>query len=119
MLTHLAANAPGQRRGPKGYFQGSRKDFLESYLPKYLACKKGNRRNFWHQFYCAWWLRYPWRLEDNKEPPADRPERMARLAAVAPGDEAKKTLVEQTLTEVRLIFVCSWLKLIESSTSSA
>jgi hypothetical protein len=107
MLTHLTEDTPSQRRGPRGYFGGSRKLFLESHVPKYLACKKGSRQNFWHQLYSAWWLLYPWRLEDDTEPPTDNPERMARLAAVAPGDEAKKTLVEQTLTEVRLIFICS------------
>jgi hypothetical protein len=103
-LTHLAGNAPNQRRGPKGYFQGSRKEFLESYIPRYLASKKGNRQKLWHELYSAWWLRYPWRLEDHKEPPADDPEKMARLAAVAPGDEPRKTIVERTLTEARLIF---------------
>lgn len=118
-LTHLAEDAPSRRRGPKGYFQGSRKEFLEDQLPKYLACKKGSRQDFWHRLYSAWWLRFPWRLEDTREPPTDHPERMIRLAAVAPGDEAEKILVEEALTEVRLIFVCSLSKLIESSTSSA
>ena len=99
-LTHLADGAPSQRRGPKGYFQGSRKEFLENHLPTYLASKKGNRQKFWHDLYSAWWIRYPWRLEDDKEPPVDDHEKMARLAAVAPGDEARKALVERTLTDV-------------------
>lgn len=106
--THpLAENVPNQRRGPKGHFQGSRKEFLESYLPKYLACKKGNRQKFWHELYSAWWLRYPWRLNDDKEPPADDPKKMASLAAIAPGDNIKKASVEKTLTEVRMILVYS------------
>lgn len=96
-LTHLAEDA--QHRGPKGYFQGSRKEFLESQLPAYLACKKGNRRNFWHKLYSDWWLRYPWRLDDDQEPPDD-PEKMTWLGSVAPGDEAKKALVEQRLNDV-------------------
>ena len=99
-LTCLTEDTPAQRRGPKGYFQGSRKEFLESYLLAYLACKKGSRQSFWHKLYSAWWQRYPWRLYDNEEPPAEDPEKMARLAAVAPGDETRKALVEQKLTDV-------------------
>ena len=102
-LTHPTEDAPSQHRGPKGYFQGSRKEFLENRLSGYLASKKGNRQKFWHDLYSAWWLRYPWRLDDDKEPPVDDPEKMARLAAVAPGDKAQKALVEQRLTDVWLI----------------
>ena len=88
------------RRGPKGYFQGSRKEFLESQLPSYLAAKKGRRQNFWYSFWSAWWLRYPWRLDDSEEPPKDDPEKMTRLASVAPGEEKAKQEVEQRLREV-------------------
>ena len=85
----------------KGYFQGSQKEFLESYLPAYLACKKGSRHTFWHKLCSTWWLQYPWRLDDNQEPPTDDLEKMTRLASVTPGDEAKKALVERKLTGVR------------------
>ena len=95
-----AENEAVQRRGPKGYFQGSRKDFLESRLPAYIAVKKGRRQSFWHSFWSAWWQRYPWKLEDDQEPPKDNPERMARLASVAPGEEQVKKEVEQRLREV-------------------
>jgi len=100
-LTHPTENAATQRRGPKGYFQGSRKEFLESYVPAYLANKKGNRRTFWHGLFSAWWLRYPWGLDDDQEPPTDNSERMTRLASVGPGDQAKKAVVEKKLTAVR------------------
>ena len=88
------------RRGPKGYFQGSRKIFLESQLPAYLVAKKGHRHSFWYGFWSAWWQRYPWRLADDKEPPKDDPEKMARLASVASGDKQAKQEVEQKLHEV-------------------
>ena len=101
-LTHLyAAKAPLQRRGPKGYFKDSRKEFLESWLPAYKTTKRGNRQAFWHKFYCSWWQRYPWKLSDDEEPPTDNPARMANLAALAPGEENQKKEVERRLKEVR------------------
>ena len=102
--THLFVSVekdPPQRRGLKGYFKGSRKVFLEGQLPKYNACKKGNRQSFWHQLYSAWWICYPWRLNNDDEPPTGDFVKMARLAAVAPGDEEEKKGIEQRLTEVR------------------
>lgn len=83
---------------------GSRKTFLEGFVPAYLGCKKGNRQKFWHGLYTTWWQRYPWKLADNKEPPTDNPEGMAGLASIAPGDEVKKGAVERKLTEVWLVF---------------
>ena len=101
-----AENGGSSRRGPKGYFQGSRKEFLETQLPGYIAVKKGQRSSFWHDFWCAWWLRYPWKLEDDEEPPRDDPQKMARLASVAPGEEKIKEEVEQKLWGVgRLTFL--------------
>ena len=88
------------RRGPKGYFQGTRKEFLESQMPEYLAIKKGSRRKFWYKLYCAWWQRFPWKLGDNEDPPTDNHERMAQLASVAPGEEGWKKEVEESLTAV-------------------
>jgi len=93
---------PPKRRGPKGYFQGSRREFLESQLSVYSATRKGNRQNFWHNLYSAWWIRYPWRLDDDDEPPTGDPSSMARLAAVAPGDAEQKGKVEKRLSGVRL-----------------
>ena len=103
-----AENEAAPRRGPKGYFQGTRRDFLESCLPDYIAAKKGHCQNFWYGFWSAWWQRYPWKLEDDQEPPKDNPERMARLAAVAPGEEQAKKEVEQRLREVCRL-TCSML----------
>ena len=99
-LTHLTENTSAKRRGPKGYFQGSRKEFLEGYLPTYLTYKKGNRQKFWHELFNVWWQRYPWKLDDDQEPPTDNSERMTTLASVGPGDLAVKAAVEKKLTEV-------------------
>ena len=93
--------APLQRCGPKGYFQGSRKEFLEGQLPEYKSFKRGNRQVFWYKLYCAWWQRFPWKLSDDEEPPSDNSARMANLAAVAPGEEDQKKHVESRITEVR------------------
>jgi hypothetical protein len=87
------------QRGPKGYFQGSRKEFLDSQLPEYMAVGKGSRQSFWHEFWTAWWERYPWKLEDDKEPPAE-PEEMKRLASVGRGEDDLKAEVEEKLTTV-------------------
>jgi len=98
---HLVEDASVPRRGPKGYFNGSRKELLEDHLPAYLATGKGNRQKFWHGLFSAWWNRYPWRLADDQEPPTDNPEEMARLALAGPDDSAQKKLVVKTLEDVR------------------
>lgn len=101
-FTHqYTGKGPAQRRGPKGYFHGSRKEFLESQVPAYSACKKGSRQNFWHGLYCGWWERFPWKLGDNEEAPADDPDKMASLASVEPGEADRKAGVEKQLTTVR------------------
>jgi hypothetical protein len=92
---------PGQRRGPKGHFQNARLEFLEGQVPAYLATKKGGRQKFWHDLYCGWWQRFPWKLSDDEEPPTNDPEEMARLASVAPGDADLKAQVEKRLNDVR------------------
>lgn len=78
--------------------------FLESNIPAYLASSKGSRQGFWHELYSDWWKRYPWKLEDSQEPPTEDPDEMARLASVQPGEEPKKALVEQQLTNVGQLF---------------
>ena len=104
-LTNLSADdSKTQRRGPKGYFQGSRKVFLEGRIAAYLASKRGNRQGFWHELYRDWWERYPWKLNDEQEPPTDDPGEMAELASVEPGDEPTKAQVEERLTGVRQFF---------------
>jgi len=100
LLTLLNTGNPTQRRGPKGHFQGSRKQFLNSHLPAYLESKKGGRQAFWHKVYSKWWQRFPWKLDDDKEPPTDDPAKMIRLASVAPGEEEMKKQVEARLTNV-------------------
>lgn len=94
---------PEQRRGRKSYFQGSRKEFLESRVAAYNSLKKGNRKNFWHELYSAWWERFPWKLPDNEEPPTDNPAKMVQLGSVAPGEEVVKRQVEENLTKVRWV----------------
>jgi hypothetical protein len=87
------------QRGPKGYFLGSRKVFLESRLVVYMAAKKGARQDFWHEFWTAWWERYPWRLPDDQEPPTD-PKEMEKLASVEHGEDELKKEVEERLSQV-------------------
>lgn len=94
-------NTESKRRGPKGYFQGSRKEFLESQLPAYLATRKTSRRGFWHVFWSNWWGRYPWRLDDSEEPPTNDPAEMEELGRDGPDDKHLKAEVEQRLTGVR------------------
>ena len=101
-LTHyLVGNASAPRRGPKGYFDGSRIVFLESRLPAYRAARKGNRQTFWHKLFSAWWQQYPWRLADSREPPTNDLEKMAGLASAGPDDSAQKGVIERRLEEVR------------------
>ena len=101
--THrLEGDASIPRRGPKGRFEGSRKELLESHVPAYLAAGRGNRRKFWHDLFSAWWKQYPWRLADDEEPPANNPKEMARLALAGPDDLDQKGLVVKNLEDVRL-----------------
>ncbi|KAF9782647.1 hypothetical protein BJ322DRAFT_1110523 [Thelephora terrestris] len=96
-MASLNEQAAQRRRGPKGYFKDSRKEYLQSHLPAYVACKKGSRQGFWHRLYSGWWERFPWKLKDNDEPPANDPAEMKRLASVTPGEEARKKEVEKHL----------------------
>jgi hypothetical protein len=91
----LRSGKSPSRRGPKGYFKGSRKDYLESQLPEYAASKKGGRLHFWHGFYCGWWERFPWKLDDQEEPPQNNPEMMASLASVERGEDGRKKDIEK------------------------
>lgn len=90
-----------KQRGPKGYFRGSRKTFLESQLTAYMAVKKGGCQILWHALWSAWWERFPWKLSDDDEPPTGDPDEMARLVSVELGEEDRKKAVEERLTEVR------------------
>ena len=106
LTTHLSVGkGSGQRRGPKGYFKGSRKEYLERNLPEYLASRKGSRQDFWHKLMSGWWTRFPWKLGDDEEPPSGDPTEMARLAEAGPSEVAQKKEVEKCLQEVRQ---CLW-----------
>ena len=70
----------------------------------YLACKKGARQNFWHQLFSGWWEHFPWRLNDDEEPPTDNAAEMARLQEASPGEETQKSEVERRLQEVGSTF---------------
>jgi hypothetical protein len=65
-----------------------------------MAIKKGGRQGFWHNFWTAWWQRYPWKLDDDDEPPT-KPEDLEKLASVEPGEDDRKEDVEKRLTGVR------------------
>jgi len=79
--------------------------YLESYLPEYRATKKGSRRSFWHRLYASWWARFPWRLNDDEEPPTGDLDGMARLGAIAPGEQEEKSGVEQRVHDVSWVFL--------------
>ena len=99
--------AKPQKRGVKGYFTGSRLEFLTSYRDEYISLRRRSRHNFWHKFFNAWWEKYPWRLPDHEEPPVDNPEKMEELAYVG-NDERKKGAVEEALRDVSLVLVKSF-----------
>lgn len=99
-----------QRQGPPGYYKGTRLQYLEDHLPAYRALKKGSRQNFWHNLYSGWWQRYPWKLGDQEEPPTDDPEKMVRLASVAPGEAGAKAAVERALTKVQRLSRLLWIE---------
>ena len=80
---------------------------MESHVPAYLATKNSSRKGFWHQLFSAWWLRYPWKLGDDEEPLTLQAE-LTRLTAVGPGEQDAKKEIEQKLTEVRRIYICSY-----------
>lgn len=80
---------------------------MESHFPAYLVTKKGSRQNFWYTLFAAWWILYPWKLDDNEEPPVE-PAKLARLGTVGPGEQDMKKEVERTLTEVRRIYIRSY-----------
>lgn len=89
------------KRGPLGHFQGSRLAFLNSHIPEYKSLKKGARHGFWHRLYTTWWQRYPWKLDDNEEPPENDTDKMAQLGSVAPDEKDWKGKTEKQLTDVR------------------
>jgi hypothetical protein len=67
---------------------------------------KGNRKDFWHELRSAWWKRYPWKLDDDKEPPTNDPDEMLRLASVEPDEAPTKKAVETQLTKVWFLHRC-------------
>lgn len=90
-----------QKRGPKGHYTGSRLEFLTSYCDEYTALRGKARHQFWFKLFGEWWKRYPWRLQDDQEPPLDDPEKMVELArAESDEDKEKKNAVEQKVREV-------------------
>ena len=73
---------------------------MTGYCDEYVALRGKSRRQFWFELFNKWWRRYPWRLQDNKEPPTDDPKKMEELARVGPGDEKAKSMVEEKLRDV-------------------
>ena len=96
--THRTIAEP-QKRGVKGYFTGSRLEFLTGYRDEYISLHRKSRHQFWHKFFGVWWEKYPWRLADHEEPPIGDPKKMEELAYVGE-DESKKRAVEEALREV-------------------
>lgn len=89
-----------QKRGVKGYFVGSRLEFLNSRLSEYVSLRGKCRNRFWGALYEAWWQKYPWRLPDDVEPPSNDPGRMMELARTGSGDVEEKKKVEIKLRKV-------------------
>ena len=96
------ATAQPQKRGVKGYFTGSRLEFLTSYCDEYISLRGQSRHQFWFNLFNEWWMRYPWRLLDNEEPPTNDPKMMEALAYVGEEDEEAKRSVEEKLREVSM-----------------
>ena len=99
--THQVTAQP-KKRGAKSYFKGSRFAFLEGYCDEYNSLRGKSRHQFWHGLFEEWWKRYPWRLADHEEPPADNPEKMEELAAPGVDKEERdtKSKVENNLRTV-------------------
>lgn len=94
--------AQPQKRGAKSYYTGSRLAFLEQNREEYVSLRGKSRRQFWHQLYTEWWQRYPWRLPDDEEPPADDPKKMLELSDVGVDDDLKSK-VEAKARQVRSV----------------
>ena len=97
--THQVAES--QQRGAKGYFTGSRLEFLNSYCDEYVSLSRKNRHQFWLDLFSTWWEKYPWHLEDHKEPLTDL-KKMEELVHVGPDTELKRA-VEDKLRAVSLL----------------
>jgi hypothetical protein len=52
-------------RGNRGYFAGEPLEFLQSYIPEYIATL-GNRENFWSKFQAEWEAKYPSKLTSSE-----------------------------------------------------
>ena len=86
--THRIAAQP-QKRGAKNYFTGSRLALLERHTDEYIKLRGKSRRPFWHNLFSEWWGKYPWRLPDDEEPPANDTKKMEELAHVGEDTDAK------------------------------
>ena len=73
--------------------------FLESHCDEYASLRGRSRREFWHKLFEVWWQRYPWRLPDKEEPPANDPEKMVELSYIG-ADADEKAAVEARVREV-------------------
>ena len=101
--THRTVVQP-KKRGPKGYYKGSRLTLLESYCDEYVLLRNKSHHHFWHKLFEAWWQKYPWCLLNEEEPPLDDPTRMQALSYVW-GDE---DLEEKAVVAARVRKVSSF-----------
>jgi hypothetical protein len=96
--------AQPKKRGSKGYFVGSRLEFLNRYRDEYISLRRKNRSKFWLKFFDDWWKTYPWRLADDEEPPTGDTEKMETLSQVGGNhDHDLKSSVEKRLREVGIL----------------
>ena len=94
--------AQPQKHGAKGYFTGSRLEFLSQYCDEYISLRGKKRAQFWDKLFERWWQTYPWRLADDEEPPTGDPEKMRVLSQVD-GDYDLKGSVEKKLRDVGIL----------------
>ena len=75
---------------------------MTSYCDEYTLLRGKSHHAFWFKLFNEYWVRYPWRLPDHEEPPANDPKKMEELAYVREDekDQKKKAAVEDALRDV-------------------
>nr|GAT42903.1 predicted protein [Mycena chlorophos] len=80
--------------GSRAKFKGKRLEYLQAFVPEYLANKarggrhrRGSGKSLWDTVFPGYWTAFPWRLPEDEEPPEDQDE-LKKLAL--PGDDKEK-----------------------------
>ncbi|KAJ7699142.1 hypothetical protein B0H16DRAFT_1749473 [Mycena metata] len=92
-----------KKRGNQGDFKGQREEFLQENLPAYmLASEAGTTREFWPDFFFAWWKKFPWWLDLKEEPPEDMEERQKDNKDLT---DAEKVVKRETLEKMERCYM--------------